>query len=140
MVNLALQLGWSGQSPFNVGLMIWKSVKGLKSLGRTIPQERPWSCKCSTLPDGSQEGMASSMSSMHVVEQSTHLRSRQDCYFDVEVVDKFGNRFENVSLDFHQSLVNGHLQVTVKNFDEFFKIEANVVIGEVQQCSSPSCT
>ena len=31
MVNLALQLGWMGQTPFNVSLMIWKSVKeGLK--------------------------------------------------------------------------------------------------------------
>ena len=118
-----------------------KSVKeGLKQLGRTTLQERLWSHKCGTLPDSSQEGMATSTSSTHVVKQSMHLRSRQGYHFDVEVVNEVGNHFEDVHLDLHQSLVDCHMQVTVKNFDDLFKIEANIVIGEVQQCSSPSFT
>ena len=84
--------------------------------------------------------MATSTSNTHVVKQSMHLRSRKGCHFDVEVVNEVGNRFKDVHLDLHQSLVNCHLQVTVKNFDELFKIEANIVIGEVQQCLSPSFT
>ena len=36
--------------------------------------------------------------------------------------------------------MDGHLQVTVENFNELFKTEANDVIREVQQCSSPSFT
>ena len=84
--------------------------------------------------------MATSTSSMHVVKQSMHLRSRWGCHFDVEVVNEVGNHFKDVHLDFHQSLVNCYLQVTVKNFDELFKVKANVAIGEVQQCSSPPFT
>ena len=83
MVDLTLQLCWMGGTPFDVSLMVWKSVKeGLKQLGRTILQERLWPGKCCTLLDGSQEGMATSM--------STHLRSRQCCHFDVEIVNKVG--------------------------------------------------
>ena len=83
--------------------------------------------------------MPTNTSSMHVVKQSTNLRSIHGCHFDVEVVNEVGSHSEDVSLDFHQSLVNCHLKVTVENFNELLKIEANIVI-EVQQCSSPSFT
>ena len=73
----------------------------------------------------------------HVIKQGMHLRSWQCCHFDVEIVNKVGNCFKNISLDFNQSFVNCHLQVTVENFDELFEIKANVVIREIQQCSSP---
>ena len=36
--------------------------------------------------------------------------------------------------------MDGHLQVTVGNFNELCKIEANIAIREVQQCLSPSFT
>ena len=90
-----------GRTPFEFSLMVWKSVKEiLEQVAGTIPQERLWPHKCCTLPDGSQEGMVTSMSSMHMVGQSMHLRSRQCCHFDVEIVDKVGNHFESISLDF----------------------------------------
>ena len=84
--------------------------------------------------------MATSTSSMHVVKQGMHLRSRQGFHFNVEIVDKVGKYFKDACRDFCQFLMNYHLQVTVKNFNELFKIKANVVIGEVQQCLSPSIT
>ena len=68
---------------------------------------------------------------MHVVKQSMHLRSRQSCHFDVKVVDKACNCFKDVCLGFYKSLVDCNLEVTAKNFDELFKIEANIVVGEV---------
>ena len=101
MVNLALQMCWMGGTPFNVCLMVWKPVKeGLKQLGGTIFQERLWPGKCCTPLDGSQERVATTMPSMHVIEQSTHLRSVQSCHFNVEIVNKVGNCFKNISLDF----------------------------------------
>ena len=68
---------------------------------------------------------------MHVVKQSMHLRSRQSCHFNVKVVNKACYCFEDVHLGFYQSLVDCHLEVTVKNFDELFEIEANIAVGEV---------
>ena len=69
MVDLTLHLGWMDGTPFDVCLMVWKPVKeGLKQLGGTIPQERLWSGKCHTSPGGSQERVATSMPSMHVME------------------------------------------------------------------------
>ena len=99
--EITLQLHWMGGSPFNVCLMVWKSVKkGLKQLCRTVLQERLWPSKCCVPPDSSQKGMTDSTSSMHVVEQSMHLRSRQCCHFNVEIVNKVDYRFKNISLDF----------------------------------------
>ena len=69
-----------------------------------------------------------------------HLRSGQICHFDIEVVDEASNHFENVHLGFYQPMMDCHLEVTAKNFDELFEIEANVVVGEVQQCLSPPFT
>ena len=121
--------------------MIWEPVEeGLEQLCRTIPQEILWPCECCTPPDSSQEGMTISSSSMHVVKQSTHLRSWQCCHFNVKIVDKVGNCFENISLDFNQSFMNCHLQVTVENFNELLEIEANIVRSKVEQCSSPPFT
>ena len=89
MVDLTLQMCWMGGTPFNVCLVVWKPVKeGLKQMGRTIPQERLWPSKCCSSWDGSQERVATSTPSMHVIKQSTDLRSGQCCHFDVEIVDK----------------------------------------------------
>ena len=49
----------------------------------------------------------------------------------MKVVNKACNYFEDVCLGFHQTLMDCHLEVAVKNFDELFEIEANVVVGEV---------
>ena len=67
----------------------------------------------------------------HIWSSSMHLRSRQHCHGDVEIVGKVGNCLEKFILNFDQSFMNGHLQVTVENSDDFFEIEANVLIGEV---------
>ena len=139
MIDLTLQMCWTGGTSFNVCFMVWKPIKeGLKQLGGTIPQERLWPGKCCTSPDCSQERVATHTPSTHVIEQSMHLRSRQCCHFDVEVVNKVGNGFDDIGLDFDYTFMDGHLQVTAENFDELFKTEANIAIREVQQCSSPS--
>ena len=92
---------------------------------------RLWSCRCGASSDGSQERVATSTSGMHVVKQSMHLRSRQSCHFNVKVADKACNHFEDVCLGFYQPLVDCHLEVTAKTFDELFKIKANIAVGEV---------
>ena len=69
-----------------------------------------------------------------------YLRSRQCCHFDTEIVNKVDNGFKDISLDFGESFMDGHLQVTAENFNELFKIKANIAIREVQQCLSPSFT
>ena len=69
MVDLVLHLGWTGGTPFDVCLMVWKPVtERLKQLGGTIPQERLWPGKCCTSLDGSQERVATCMPIMHVIE------------------------------------------------------------------------
>ena len=60
-----------------------------------------------------------------------HLRSRQSCHFKVKAVDKACNCFKDVHLGFYQTLVDCHLGVTVKNFNELFDIKANVTVGKV---------
>ena len=49
----------------------------------------------------------------------------------MEVVDKAYNCFEDVCRGFHQTLVDCHLEVAVKNFNKLFEIEANVAIEEI---------
>ena len=100
--------------------------------------EKLRSYRCGTPSDSSEERVAASMLCMHMVQQSMYMRGRRSHHFDVKVVDKACNHFEDVCLGFNQTLVDCHLEVTVKNFDELFYVEANAVRGKVEQCSSLS--